>query len=180
MLAKAPTLLNSAELRALPRLGQRRTAAQIAGVCVTPVWQARILAFQPLPTIPLKRNTTHSRCSVRTVRTVRSMLMYLAVACVLGACVVAPKSTGVTELGQDRYQITARGTLGVPSESRTLAMSQADAFCADKGRAMQVTETGKAPLSGPYQLTFECKAEDNPEGGKPVVKRPPTAVQPVN
>lgn len=97
----------------------------------------------------------------------------------LSACSIAPKSTGIVDQGNNSYQITARGTLGVPSESRTLAMSQADAFCADKGRAMQVTETGKAPLSGPYQLTFECKAEDNPEGGEPVVKRPPTAVQPV-
>ncbi|WP_422828784.1 hypothetical protein [Variovorax sp. HJSM1_2] len=97
----------------------------------------------------------------------------------LSACGITPKSSGIVDLGQNSYQITARGSLGVPAESRTLAMSEADAFCADKGRAMQVTETGKAPLTGPYQLTFECKAEDNPEGGKPVVKRPPTAVQPI-
>lgn len=115
-----------------------------------------------------------------TKRYLRTLPFCIAVPLLLGGCAVAPKSTGVEDLGHNRYQITARGTLGVPSESRTLAMSQADAFCADKGRAMQVTETGKAPLSGPYQLTFECKAEDNPEGGEPVVKRPPSAVKPVN
>lgn len=98
----------------------------------------------------------------------------------LAACTVAPKSTGVVDLGQSNYRVTAQGALGIPAESRTVALRQADEFCANRQQAMQVTETGKAPLGGPYEVTFRCLAEDNPEGSTPAVKRRATEVQPVH
>ncbi|APW37404.1 hypothetical protein RD110_09560 [Rhodoferax koreense] len=97
----------------------------------------------------------------------------------LGACAVAPKSTGVVDLGDNHFRITARGALGVPAQSRKVAMVQADEFCAARNQAMQVTETGKAPLAGPYELTFTCLPDDDPEGTRNVVKRPPSEVRPV-
>lgn len=97
----------------------------------------------------------------------------------LGACAVAPQSTGVVDLGDNNFRITARGTLGVPAQSRKVAITQADEFCAARNQAMQVTETGKAPLTGPYELTFTCLPDDNPEGTKNVVKRPAADVKSV-
>ena len=97
----------------------------------------------------------------------------------LGACAVTPKSTGVVDLGGNQFRITARGALGVPAESRKVALTQADEFCAARNEAMQVTETGKAPLTGPYEVTFTCLPDDNPEATRNVVKRPPSQVQPV-
>ncbi len=106
-------------------------------------------------------------------------LLAAALCISLGACAVAPKSTGVVDLGGNNFRITARGTLGVPTQSRKVALTQADEFCAARNQAMQVTETGKAPLSGPYELTFTCLPDDNPEATNNVVKRPASAVQPV-
>jgi len=97
----------------------------------------------------------------------------------LGACAVTPKSSGVVDLGGNNFRITAQGTLGVPAQSRKLALTQADEFCAARNQAMQVTETGKAPLAGPYEVTFTCLPDDNPEGTRNVVKRPPSEVRPV-
>jgi hypothetical protein len=97
----------------------------------------------------------------------------------LSACAVAPKSTGVVDLGGNTFRVTARGAMGVPAQSRKVALTQADEFCAARNQAMQVTETGKAPLAGPYEVTFTCLPDTDPEATTNVVKRPPTAVQPV-
>ena len=112
-------------------------------------------------------------------RAVSRGLIGLVVCASLGACAVAPKSTGVVDLGDNHFRITARGTMGVPAESRKVALTQADEFCAARNQAMQVTETGKAPLTGPYEVTFTCLPDDNPEATRNVVKRPPAQVQPV-
>lgn len=106
-------------------------------------------------------------------------LLAMALCLALGACAVTPKSTGVVNLGGNNFRITAQGALGVPAQSRKLALTQADEFCAARNQAMQVTETGKAPLAGPYEVTFTCLPDDNPEGTRNVVKRPPSEVQPV-
>ena len=97
-------------------------------------------------------------------------------AVLLTACAVQPKSSGIIALGQDTYRVRARGALGVSADSRNIALSQADKFCGDLGRAMQVMETGKAPLTGPYELTFQCPPDDDPEAVRPVKKKSPGSI----
>lgn len=111
----------------------------------------------------------------RLVTTFLTMALGLA----LAACTLSPKSSGVVDLGGNQYRVTAQGTLGVPTESRKLALLQADQFCAARRQAMQVTETGKAPLAGPYEVTFACLTNEDPEGTSPALKRPAAQVQPV-
>ena len=117
--------------------------------------------------------------SFRQAGTVSRLALAAALALALGACAVAPKSTGVVELGDNNFRVTARGTMGVPAQSRKVALTQADEFCAARNQAMQVTETGKAPLAGPYEVTFKCLPDTDPEATTNVVKRPASQVQPV-
>ena len=107
------------------------------------------------------------------------LLLTAGLGLVLCGCAVAPKSTGVVDLGDNTFRVTARGTMGVPAQSRKVALTQADEFCAARNQAMQVTETGKAPLAGPFEVTFTCLPDTNPEATTNAVKKPGSAVQPV-
>ena len=106
-------------------------------------------------------------------------LAFTATALLAQGCAGSAKSTGVVTISPDTYRVTAQGTLGVPAKSRELALAQADKFCAEKGGSMQVTETGKAPLTGPYEVTFRCPANDDTESTDTVTKKSPSAVAPI-
>jgi hypothetical protein len=117
--------------------------------------------------------------SFRPSRSAARLAVAASLTLALGACAVAPKSTGVVDLGDNNFRVTARGAMGVPAQSRKVALTQADEFCAARNQAMQVTETGKAPLAGPYEVTFQCLPDTDPEATSNVVKRPGSQVQPV-
>ncbi|MDB5893033.1 MAG: hypothetical protein JWQ88_564, partial [Rhodoferax sp.] len=175
----------------------RRTGPQFPPQAVTRPRSVRILCRMHIHALssPAASSTTSSAASCATssatsrsgasaarfsVAITASRGLLAALLCAtLGACAVAPKSTGVVDLGNNHFRITARGAMGVPAESRKVALTQADEFCAARNEAMQVTETGKAPLAGPYEVTFTCLPDDNPEATRNVVRRAPAQVQPV-
>lgn len=116
---------------------------------------------------------------MKTIQTNPLSLIGLGAICLLSAtgCATTPANTGVTQVAPDVYRVVARGQLGLPMQNKAAALSEADRFCADKGRSMQVVETGKALLAGPFEVTFQCPVDDDPEAPvSPMTKSAPSAV----
>jgi hypothetical protein len=100
------------------------------------------------------------------------------IALVLAGCVGASE---IVPMGKDSYLVTGHATGGLNAGKGMIeATKQANAYCAAQQRYMIVRRTdngGSAAWGGESaQLIFSCVTADDPEYGRPNLRKDPTTV----
>lgn len=104
--------------------------------------------------------------------------LLLLVPVFLTACA---QSSGVLKMGPDTYSVSvhAAPARGGESGARKLAITEANAKCAEEAKEILVTNISSGRSShfpgGTVEITFQCLAKNDPDLQRPTYRSAPTA-----
>ena len=92
----------------------------------------------------------------------RKAIVSCAIVIAVGACV---SSTGVKKVGPNTYTITthASGKRGGAMTAKSMALDEANQFCATNGQEILLTNAKQEPARGNVELLFRCLPPGDPE-----------------
>ena len=94
----------------------------------------------------------------------------------LSACGTVSRSSGAMQLGPDTYRISARASMGNPTDSQKMALIEAKDYCTVLKREIMVIATEPSKSFGPFEVTFRCLIAGDPELVRPTLEKTPDTV----